>query len=142
MVDGHLPAVGDRQASRWYMFTQVTEDQARAGRKSPEEVGREGFYKAIVDTYAVVFPAEHPCHVWPDFGKVAQEGHPSSTVDALKKLHLHAVCQFPSEHRWKRVEQASVAPWLDARPPSSAILFRPLPPSSQEEGERGRKGPG
>ena len=87
------------------MFTQVTEDQVRIGRKSPEEVGREGLYKAIVETYAAVFPAGHTCHVGPEFGKVAQEGHPSSTIDVLKNLHNHAVCQFPSEHKWKRVEK-------------------------------------
>ena len=87
------------------MFTQVTENEARAGRKTPEEVGREGLYRAIVETYSIVFPAGHPCHVGPEFGKVAQEGHPSSTFEQLKKLHLHAICQFPSAHKWKRVEQ-------------------------------------
>ena len=50
-MDGAFVHVGDKQASRWYLFTQVTEDVPRPGRKTPEEVGREGLYNEIADTY-------------------------------------------------------------------------------------------
>ena len=104
-VDGIIVHVGNHQAGKWYLFTQVSEDIPRPGRKTPEEVGREGLYNAIVDTYHHVFPPGHLCHTGPEFGKVVQEGHPNSTVAALKNLHNHAACQFPEEHRWKSVEK-------------------------------------
>ena len=104
-VDGTLVQAADKDASRWYLFTQVTEDVPRPGRKTPEEVGREGLYKALVETYSKVFKPQHPCHAGPEFGKVVQEGHPRSTVSALKNLHNHAACQFPSRHKWKTVEK-------------------------------------
>jgi hypothetical protein len=34
-VDGTLAQAGEKQASRWYLFTQVTEDEVRLGRKTP-----------------------------------------------------------------------------------------------------------
>ena len=104
-VDGLLVPVADRQASRWYLFTQVTEDVPRAGRKTPEEVGREGLYNTIVEAYHHCFPPGDLCHTRPEFGKVVQEGHAASTVEALRKLHNHAACQFPREHKWKKVEK-------------------------------------
>ena len=104
-VDGTLAQAGEKQASRWYLFTQVTEDEVRPGRKTPEDVGREGLYNALVETYHKVFKPGHLCHVGPDFCKVVQEGHPNSTVDALKNLHNHAACQFPVAHKWKAVEK-------------------------------------
>ena len=33
------------------MKTQVTEDEVRPGRKTPEDVGREGLYNALVGAY-------------------------------------------------------------------------------------------
>ena len=104
-MDGSLVHAGDKQSSRWYLFTHVTEDEQRPGRKSPLEIGREGFYNAIVDTYSKVFPVGHACHSGPDFGKVVQEGHPESTLAVCRNLHHHGAFQFPTEHKWKAVEK-------------------------------------
>lgn len=105
-MDGSLVHADEKQASRWYLFTQVTEDEQRPGRKTPDEVGRQGLYNEIADTYSKVFKPGHPCHTGPEFGKVAQEGgHPNSPVAVLKKTHNHAACQFRAEHKWKAVEK-------------------------------------
>ena len=69
------------------------------------EIGRQGFYNAIVDTYSKVFPVGHACHSGPDFGKVVQEGHPESTLAVCRNLHHHGAFQFPTEHKWKAVEK-------------------------------------
>ena len=53
-MDGVLVQAGDAQSSRWYLFTQVTEDDPPVGRKTPQEVGREGFYNAIVEADALM----------------------------------------------------------------------------------------
>ena len=104
-VDGHLVPPGDRAAGKFYLFTQVSENEARPGRKTPEEVGRQGLYDAIAAAYGAVFAEGHPCHDGPLFGKVVQEGHASSTEPSLQRLHSHAACAFPAEHKWKAVER-------------------------------------
>jgi hypothetical protein len=105
-VDGLLQFPNDRYAGRFYLFTQVTETgPPRPGRKTPEAVGREGLWRAVVATYAAVFPVGHPCHTGPAFGKVVQEGHPNSTVQALVHVHNHGAFAFPADHKWKAVER-------------------------------------
>ena len=46
-----------------------------------------------------------PVHAAPDFGKVAQEGHPNSAELKLQRLHFHEAFKFPSDHKWKAVER-------------------------------------
>ena len=96
----------ERAAGKFYLFTQVEENgPPRAGRKTPAETGREGLWNAVKATYAAVFPVGHPCHDGALFGKVAQEGHPRSAEERLRKLHNHGAFAFPAEHKWKSVER-------------------------------------
>ena len=104
-VDEVFPHVGDRAAGRYYLFTMPHCRQVIPGRKSPEEVGRNGLHAAIVRSYAAVFPASHACHIGPDYGVVAQEKHASSPNEASQGVHLHGAWAFPVEHRWKAVER-------------------------------------
>ena len=106
IVDGHLPLPGATSSGKFYLFTQVEEDgPPRPGRKTPAEVGREGFWNALKAAYAAVFPQGHACHTGPVFGKVVQEGHSNSAELRLRRLHHHAACAFPAEHRWKAIER-------------------------------------
>ena len=104
-VDAAFVHVGERQASRFYLFTQVVGNPPRSGRKTPQEIGREGLYKAIQTTYAAVFKSDHPCHSGPSYGRVGQEGHPSSSLVCMRNLHNHAALAFPADHKWKAVEK-------------------------------------
>ena len=105
-MDRILTFPAERYAGKFYFFTQVEEDGLRRpGRKTPGEVGREGLWSAIVTAYAAVFPQNHPCHSGPLFGKIAQEGHPTSTEFRLRRLHNHAACAFPADHKWRAVER-------------------------------------
>ena len=54
---------------------------------------------------AAVFAQEHPCASGPTFGKVVQEGHPTSGIACLRNVHNHAACAFPQDHRWKAIEK-------------------------------------
>ena len=90
---------------KFYLFTQVEEDgPTRPGRKTPAQLGREGFWDAIKAAYAAVFRPDFPCHTGPVFGKIAQ-GHTNSAELRLRRLHNHAACAFPAYHRWKAVER-------------------------------------
>ena len=105
-VDGVLTLPAERQAGKFYLFTQVEEDgPRRPGRKTPAEVGREGLWSAIVTAYKTAFPPNHPCHGGPLFGIIAQEGHPNSTEFRLRRLHNHGACAFPAEHKRRAVER-------------------------------------
>ena len=79
--------------------------QAKRQSQAPEEVGREGLWRAVVATYAAAFPLPHLCRPGPLFGKVVQEGHPKSTEGRLRRLHNHAAFAFPADHRWRAVEK-------------------------------------
>ena len=59
----------------------------------------------IQTAYAAVFAQEHPCASGPTFGKVVQEGHPTSGIACLRNVHNHAACSFPQDHRWKAIEK-------------------------------------
>ena len=105
-VDGALAWPSESSSGSYFLFTQVEEDgPPRPGRKTPEEVGREGLWLAVKAAYAAVFPEGHACHAGPLFGKVAQEGHPRSTEDRLKRLHNHGAFAFAADHRWRAVER-------------------------------------
>ena len=105
-MDGALTWPSERAQGSFYLFTQVEEDgPPRPGRKTPQEVGREGLWLAVKAAYAAVFPAEHACHGGPLFGKVGQEGHPASTDDRLKRSHNHGAFGFAAEHKWRAVEK-------------------------------------
>ena len=104
-VDGEFVHVADNASGRFFLFTQVSESVVRPGRKTPEETGRLGLYTAIQAAYAAVFAPEHPCASGPTFGKVVQEGHPTSSLACLRNVHNHAACAFPQDRRWKTVEK-------------------------------------
>lgn len=104
-VDGQLAFPAERSSSKFYMFTQVSELVQRPGRKTPEEVGREGLYNAIGRAYGRVFPEGHACRTGPCYGKVAQEKHQASTDARMQRVHNHAICAFPADHRWKAIER-------------------------------------
>ena len=67
---------------------------ARPRRKTPAELGRQGFWVAMKEAYAASFPEGHACHTGPAWGKVSQEGHEHSAELRLRRLHNHAIVLF------------------------------------------------
>ena len=68
-------------------------------------MGREGFFNLLKAAYATAFPAPHPCHTGPLYGKVVREFHRDSGERRLRRAHMHAAVAFVAEHRWKAVER-------------------------------------
>ena len=74
--------------------------------KKPDEVGRQGFYEAIVRTYTYLYPgADHALHNGPEYGCVARELHCQSPLECRRKAHFHCASAFAVEHKWKAVER-------------------------------------
>ena len=106
LVDGLITFAAENASGRFFLFTQVEEDgPPRPGRKTPAETGRQGLYEAIGRTYQAVFPEGNANKAGQLYGKVVQEGHSRSNVASMRRLHNHAACAFPTEHRWKTVER-------------------------------------
>ena len=103
-VDGPSDHAAAGARSKFYLFTMVCELLGGL-RRTPQEVGRQGLWDALVLAYRSAFSAAHPCHNGPAFGCVAQEQHRTSAVRPRREVHLHLAAAVPAEHRWKAVEQ-------------------------------------
>ena len=103
-VDGELPLPNLRAAGKFYLWSAVTE-RGPPRYRTPDEIGREGLYRAIQAAYARAYPAGHALHAGPAFGKVARELHRLSPVHRSRNPHLHAATAFLVEHKWKALER-------------------------------------
>ena len=94
---GGMPEpAGARAASKFYLFTMVHGGEPQW--QQPGVLGRAGLWDALRAAYVAAFPADHPCHAGPLYGKVVQELHRGGDP------HLHAACAFPERHRRKAVD--------------------------------------
>ena len=104
-VDGPCEHAGATVASKLYHFTML-EVVGDASTKKPDEVGRQGFYEAIVRTYTYLYPgADHALHNGPEYGCVARELHCQSPLECRRRAHFHCASAFAVEHKWKAVER-------------------------------------
>ena len=104
LVDGVLEHVANKAAGKFYLWSAVTE-RGPPRYRTPDEIGREGLYRAIQAAYARAYPADHALHAGPAFGKVARELHRLSPVHRSRNPHLHAATAFLVEHKWKALER-------------------------------------
>ena len=69
-----------------------------------------------------------------DYGLVVRELHATSPLVVLQQAHNHAACAYPSEHRWKAVEQymrevlnIKATLWITPDRPQQVCFMAPVP---------------